>query len=121
MGKKELFEIFQQCFGRVLTPFEIEDITKWIDEDGMPVEVVSAALKEAVTHNKISWKYVNKILIDWHRAGDTTLEKVKKRLADFEDRKKNQQQHFGNYHGPNKRFSEAERAALKEPDPDFGF
>lgn len=62
MSKKELFEIFQQCFGRLLTPFEIEDINKWIDEDDMPVEVVNAALKEAVTNNKISWKYVNNIL-----------------------------------------------------------
>ena len=76
MSKKELFEMFQQCFGRVLTPFEIEDITKWIDEDGMPVEVVNAALKEAVTNNKISWKYVNKILIDWHKSATTALWKL---------------------------------------------
>lgn len=26
MSEKELFEKFQYCFGRVLTPFEIEDI-----------------------------------------------------------------------------------------------
>lgn len=121
MSKKELFEIFQQCFGRLLTPFEIEDINKWIDEDDMPVEVVNVALKEAVTNNKISWKYVNKILSDWHKAGDNTLEKVEKRLSDFEARKKKQQQYFGDYRKPRERFSEAERMALKEPDPDFGF
>lgn len=96
MSKKELFEIFQQCFGRLLTPFEIEDINKWIDEDDMPVEVVNAALKEAVTNNKISWKYVNKILIDWHKAGDNTLEKVEKRLSNFEARKQKQQQYSNN-------------------------
>ena len=121
MSKKELFEIFQQCFGRLLTPFEIEDINKWIDEDDMPIEVVNTALKEAVANNKISWKYINKILIDWHKAGDNTLEKVEKRLSDFEARKKKQQQFFDNYRKPRERFSEAEKMALKEPDPDFGF
>lgn len=89
MSKKELFEIFQQCFGRLLTPFEIEDINKWIDEEGMPIEIVNLALREAAGNNRISWKYINKILIEWKRDGDVTIEKVEQRLARFEQQKSN--------------------------------
>ncbi|HHC5105039.1 TPA: DnaD domain protein, partial [Streptococcus pyogenes] len=51
MTKKELFENFQKNWMRLLSPFEIEDIDKWIDEDNMPVEVVNEALKETVIYN----------------------------------------------------------------------
>lgn len=75
-----------------MTPFEIEDIQKWIHEDNMPIEVVNMALKEAVVNDKISWKYINKILIDWHKAGDNTVEKVKLRLEAFELKKQGKSQ-----------------------------
>ena len=85
----QLFDNYQKCFGRLLTPFEIEDIQKWIDEDGMPIEIVNLALREAVRNNRISWKYINKILIEWKRDGDVTIEKVEQRLARFEQQKSN--------------------------------
>ncbi|SUN53684.1 phage DNA replication protein [Streptococcus dysgalactiae] len=88
MDEKKLFENFQLTFGRMISPFEIEDIQKWIHEDNMPIEVVNLALREAVENNKISWKYINKILVDWYKSGDTTVEKVKDRLQRFEDSKK---------------------------------
>ncbi|HEQ0588639.1 TPA: DnaD domain protein [Streptococcus pyogenes] len=72
----------------MISPFEIEDIQKWIHEDNMPIEVVNLALREAVENNKISWKYINKILVDWYKSGDTTVEKVRDRLQRFEDSKK---------------------------------
>ncbi|HER3009138.1 TPA: DnaD domain-containing protein [Streptococcus pyogenes] len=88
MDEKKLFENFQLTFGRTISPFEIEDIQKWIHEDNMPIEVVNLALREAVENNKISWKYINKILVDWYKSGDTTVEKVRDRLQRFEDSKK---------------------------------
>ncbi|HHJ9058958.1 TPA: DnaD domain protein, partial [Streptococcus pyogenes] len=48
MDEKKLFENFQLTFGRMISPFEIEDIQKWIHEDNMPIEVVNLALREAV-------------------------------------------------------------------------
>lgn len=92
MDERKLFENFQQCFGRFMTPFEIEDIQKWIHEDNMPIEVVNMALKEAVGLDKINWKYINKILIDWHKSGDNTVEKVKLRLEAFELKKQGKPQ-----------------------------
>ncbi|WP_070022159.1 DnaD domain-containing protein [Streptococcus agalactiae] len=92
MDENKLFDNFQQCFGRFMTPFEIEDIQKWINEDDMPIEVVNMALKEAVVNDKINWKYINKILIDWHKSGDNTVEKVQTRLETFELNKQKQSQ-----------------------------
>lgn len=70
-----------------MTPFEIEDIQKWIHEDNMPIEVINMALKEAVVNEKISWKYINQILIAWNKSGDNTVEKVQARLEAFELKK----------------------------------
>ncbi|HEK9203436.1 TPA: DnaD domain protein [Streptococcus equi subsp. equi] len=96
MDEKKLFENFQLTFGRMISPFEIEDIQKWIHEDNMPIDVVNLALREAVENNKINWKYINKILVEWHKAGDTTIEKVKERLQRFEDSKEQRQATISN-------------------------
>lgn len=45
---KDLVETFQQELGRLLTPFEIEDLTKTIQDDKINPELVTAALREAV-------------------------------------------------------------------------
>nr|WP_231296166.1 DnaD domain protein [Streptococcus equi] len=60
MDEKKLFENFQLTFGRMISPFEIEDIQKWIHQDNMPIDVVNLALREAVENNKINWKYNKK-------------------------------------------------------------
>ena len=45
---KDLVEIFQQELGRLLTPFEIEDLTKTLKEDGTSADLIKEALREAV-------------------------------------------------------------------------
>ena len=83
MTKAELFDNLQQCLGRMVTPFEIEDINKWID-DGLSPEVINEALKEAVLENKINFKYINTILRRYIKSGIDTVEKVE------EDRKQHE-------------------------------
>lgn len=83
MTKAELFANLQQCLGRMVTPFEIEDINKWID-DGLSPEVINEALKEAVLENKINFKYINTILRRYIKNGINTIEKVE------EDRKQHE-------------------------------
>jgi len=83
MTKAELFDNLQQCLGRMVTPFEIEDINKWID-DGLSPEVINEALKEAVLENKINFKYINTILRRYIKNGINTIEKVE------EDRKQHE-------------------------------
>ncbi len=108
MTKAELFDNLQQCLGRMVTPFEIEDINKWID-DGLPAEVINEALKEAVLENKINFKYINTILRRYIKSGINTLEKVEQDRQQHELSK-------------NKRFSKNTTENLHSiVDPDFGF
>ena len=52
---KDLVETFQQELGRLLTPFEIEDLTKTVREDQTDPDVIKAALREAVFNGKPHW------------------------------------------------------------------
>ena len=116
MDEKKLFDNFQQCFGRFMTPFEIEDIQKWIHVDNTPIEVVNMALKEAVVNDKINWKYIDRILINWHKAGDNTVEKVQARLEAFELKKQQGSQKQTGSNIPkwsNPNYQETDISALK--------
>ena len=87
MTKKELFENFEKNWGRLLSPFEIEDISKWIDEDKFAPEIVKEALKQNVESNICSIRYLNKILARYDRENIRTVEAVKKDKERFEERK----------------------------------
>ncbi|MDG3131761.1 DnaD domain-containing protein [Streptococcus suis] len=79
---KTLVGDFERELGRLLSPFEIEDLQKTIEEDKVSVEVVRAALKEAVFNNKTNWKYIQAILRNWRREGITTLAQVEAKHAE---------------------------------------
>ncbi|MGT2745318.1 DnaD domain-containing protein [Streptococcus phocae subsp. phocae] len=87
MEKKELFDNFQKNWMRMLSPFEIEDIEKWIDEDKMPVEVVNEALKMTIFYNAPNLRYLNRVLNNWKRQGTDTVEKVELARLQFENKK----------------------------------
>lgn len=81
---KDLVETFQQELGRLLTPFEIEDLTKTIQDDKTNPELVIAALREAVFNGKANWKYIQAILRNWHREGITTVSQVEAKREERE-------------------------------------
>lgn len=87
MTKKELFENFEKNWMRLLSPFEIEDIEKWIDEDKMSIGVVNEALKETVIYNAPNLRYLNRVLNNWKRQGTDTVEKVEIARIQFENKK----------------------------------
>lgn len=87
MTKKELFENFEKNWGRLLSPFEIEDISKWIDEDKFAPEIVNEALKQTVESNICSIRYLNKILARYDRENIRTVEAFKQDKERFEERK----------------------------------
>lgn len=90
MDKKILFENFQKNWMRLISPFEIEDIEKWIDEDNMPVEVINEALKETVIYNAKNTRYLNRVLNNWKANGIDTVEKVEIARIAFNTKKQNQ-------------------------------
>lgn len=81
---KDLVEIFQQELGRLLTPFEIEDLTKTVREDQTDPDVIKAALREAVFNGKPHWKYIQAILRNWRSEGINSLVQVEAKLQERE-------------------------------------
>lgn len=81
---KDLVETFQQELGRLLTPFEIEDLTKTLQDDQVDPELIKAALREAVFNSKTSWNYIQAILRNWRREGITTVLQVEQRRTERE-------------------------------------
>ena len=79
---KTLVGDFERELGRFLSPFEIEDLQKTVEDDKTSVDLVRAALKEAVFNNKTNWKYIQAILRNWRREGITTVAQVEAKNID---------------------------------------
>jgi DNA replication protein len=72
-----LYTCFETEFGRPLSPFEIETLKMWIDDDRHDTDIIKAALKEAVISGKLNFRYIDRILFDWKRNGIKTVEQAK--------------------------------------------
>ena len=68
----------------MLSPFELEDLQKTIQEDKTDPDLVRAALREAVFNGKTNWNYINAILRNWRHDGVTTLRQVEERRRERE-------------------------------------
>ena len=78
---KSLVDTFQQELGRLLSPFEIEDLEKSLKEDGTSANLIKEALREAVLNGKPNWKYIQAILRNWRHEGIKSVAQVEaKRL-----------------------------------------
>lgn len=78
-----LFYIFEQEFGRPLSPMEVETINSWLDQDRYPEPLILAALKEAVFAGKVSFRYIDRILLDWNRNNIHTVEQAREHTLKF--------------------------------------
>ncbi|MDW3867641.1 DnaD domain-containing protein [Staphylococcus saprophyticus] len=72
-----LFQQIEQAFGRPLSPFEIETLNQWLDIDKHELSVIQAALDEATSQNKLSFKYIDRILLNWKKNNVKTIEDSK--------------------------------------------
>lgn len=84
---KDLVEDFERELGRMLSPFELEDLQKTLKDDKAEPDLVRAALREAVFNGKTNWSYINAILRNWRREGITTLRQVEERRQEREEAK----------------------------------
>jgi len=84
-GKQEdnLFYIFEQEFGRPLSPMEIDTINGWLDQDRYSEPLILAALKEAVFSGNVKFRYVDRILLDWSRNNIQTVEQAREYTKKF--------------------------------------
>jgi DNA replication protein len=65
--EKNIMSMFEQEFGRNLSPIEMQTIASWIDMDHYPLELIESALKEAVLNRVYSLKYIDRILLAWEK------------------------------------------------------
>lgn len=80
------FILFEQEFGRPITPFEIEMINTWLDVDEIAPQLIKAGLREAVLMGKLNFTYIDRILRDWKKKGIRTVEQARESSKNFRDR-----------------------------------
>lgn len=76
-SEDDLYICFETEFGRPLSPFEIETLAMWIDDDRHDATIIKAALKEAVISGKLNFRYIDRILFEWKKNGVKTVEQAK--------------------------------------------
>lgn len=73
----KLFSLFEQEFGRALSPIEIETISYWLDDDRFKPALIKAALREAVLMGKLNFRYIDRILNEWKKKGIKSISEAK--------------------------------------------
>lgn len=70
-NSSDIYSKFEKEFGRTLSPVEYETISKWV-ESSISIELIEAALKEAILSGVNSIRYIDKILFEWNKKGYKT-------------------------------------------------
>lgn len=86
-----LFILFEQEFGRPLSPFEIETVNVWLDEDKIAPSLIKAALRESVLMAKLNFKYIDRILREWKKKGIHTVEQAREASKRFHNHQQSKQ------------------------------
>lgn len=87
MNEGTIFLLFEQEFGRPLSPFEIETINIWLDEDKISPSLIKAGLREAVLMGKLNFKYIDRILRNWKSNGIKTVNQARQVSQEYRGQK----------------------------------
>lgn len=80
----DIYSMFEQEFGRVLSPMEYQTINGWL-ENKIPVDLIKAALKESVLSGVNNLRYIDKILFEWNKKGYKKVEDIKQKKDNKDD------------------------------------
>ncbi|TYR79941.1 DnaD domain-containing protein [Priestia megaterium] len=78
-----LYSIFEQEFGRPLSPFECETLAMWIDQDHHDPIIIKTALRESVMSGKLNFRYIDRILFEWKKNGIKTIDQARAHSQKF--------------------------------------
>lgn len=87
-SEEDLYTMFEQEFGRPLSPMECENLAMWVDQDGQDAVIIKAALREAVLAGKLSFRYIDRILFNWKKNGVRTIEQARAEGQQFRQKGK---------------------------------
>lgn len=82
----DVVTLFEQEFGRPLSPFECEQIVHWLERDRYPEWMLVEALREAVLANKYNIKYIDRILYHWQRSHIRSRQDLEEHRQQFRER-----------------------------------
>lgn len=85
---QDLISLFENEFGRLLSPMEIEQINQWASE--MEPFLIVEALKRAVLGGKHNFKYINTILVEWQKNNLRTIDEITHYEQEFQKRRSRQ-------------------------------
>lgn len=88
---KQLISLFEKEFGRVLSNLELETINTWVHKDHYAIELITAALKEAILRQAYNLKYIDRILLNWQNLNIKTVEEAQMAGQQFHKKQQNQQ------------------------------
>ena len=71
------YRSFEGEFKRPLSPIEVDFLKEWLEVKGYGLTMILEALKVAVAGGKLSFNYIDHILIDWEGKGVSTLKENK--------------------------------------------
>lgn len=83
--EKNLYSIFEAEFGRPLSPIEMDSLIMWTEEDAFSTELIQLALREAVLSQVYSFKYIDRILLNWEKKNIRTKEDVERESQKFRE------------------------------------
>jgi DnaD/phage-associated family protein len=88
--KMNPFIFFESSGFGTLSPTITDDINYWIDGKFFeePNEIILKAMGEAVKSNARTWRYVEKVLINWSNKGLKTIQMVEADIKAYEESKK---------------------------------
>ncbi|MBF2367959.1 DnaD domain-containing protein [Listeria welshimeri] len=78
-----LYSLFETEFGRPLSPMEAEMLSAWLDQDHTSPDLIKEALKEAVISQKLNFRYIDRILLNWSKQDVKTIEDAKRVAEEF--------------------------------------
>jgi len=81
-----IFSILEKEIGKQLSPMEIEIVKGW-KESNYSDDLIKEAIKEAVSNNVVTLRYIDKVLYAWDSKGITTVEEVDKNRKSFREKK----------------------------------
>jgi DNA replication protein len=102
-----LYEEFAGEFGRLLSPIEAEQVSRWYTNLGPTL--VREALRRAVLIGKHNFKYIDSILFEWHKNNLRTIQQVQEYERRFQERRRRPRKA-----GDTQRNREKEKALIKE-------
>ena len=83
----DIYSKYEKELGRPLSPMESEIISKWLEE--YDEELIILALKEAIYNGTTNFRYIDRIIFEWHKKGIKTEKDIIENRKKYINDKKN--------------------------------